>query len=139
MPGIDDLLEACRDGLQAAAPARPILGEYDLVIELPSDVQAGDRLELRVEPGIYDRVGGGLCGALSGRMVRDGESSDWAELLSPGPCYPLPEPGLGIALLVGAIALVWAGQKASRSKASAIAARRQVQGRSSSRVSPYRE
>ena len=79
---------------------------YDLTIEAPSDVRAGDVWQLEVRGGVLDQVGGGLCGVLRGRTVRAGEGGEWSEIAQPSGCVPVPEFEFGSALTVGVVWLV---------------------------------
>lgn len=108
MPSLADMLAGQSDCPQPAPP--PIPHGFDLELELPPGSLAGDRFELEVTPGIVNEPGGGPCGILRGRTLRDELASEWAELVQPAGCTPVPEPSLVVALLVG---VIWLGVAAA--------------------------
>lgn len=91
---------------------------FDAVVQLtPNTPDTVTELEMRY--GILNQPGGGRCGVMRGRSVResDGMSSEWVELLQPPGCVEVPEPPAYASMLVGLLGvLVLAGFRRPKRK-----------------------
>jgi len=114
-PGTLAELAAALSECPPPPPERVILRQlgWQVDLELPSSWEAGDRLELVLEPGVIVPEPGadlegfawGHCSLATGRTARQDETSASVELSSSPGCVPAPEAPSGALLAAGLVGL----------------------------------
>ena len=122
-------LAAALEECPSPPPPRPV-PPYDVRVTMSLGSGrawvTGDHLDLSAQPGILNRVGGGSCW-ISQATVTSGLTGEVSEqgVLVPQSCEPVPEPGFGVGLAVGVVAMAsftarWIGSSSPSSTRSGL-------------------
>ena len=122
-------LAAALEECPAPPPPRPV-PDYDVRVTMTMATgrawMTGDRLDLSAQPGVMNRIGGGACW-ISQATVTSGLTGEVSEqgVLVPQSCEPVPEPGFGVGLAVGVVAMAsftarWIGSSSPSSTRSGL-------------------